>query len=301
MKSSEQFHTYIRGIILIGYALLVLKLFLTFNLQNFVAPKMHIYMYFSLGVFLVLGVIQIIRGTSSKGKAHHCDCEGHELPKGFLRSTIVYSLFVFPIVLGFLLPDNLLDSSVAAKRGVKVGNSLFTTPPNSGEEQPDASQVEEKEPKGHTVEPTLGSYEEFPVEKDFDKLKELLGKQEKIIVRDEQYIQTLSVVDENLDQYAGKEIQLTGFVYKDEGFAQDEIVVSRFTVTCCVADASVYGILARDEELGKLEPDTWINISGIIGKTDFNGSQMPVIKNPVFEKIDPPDNPYVEEFFIKIE
>lgn len=300
MKSTDQFHTYIRGIILIGYALLMLKLFLTFNLQNFVAPKMHMYLYFSLGVFLVLGAIQIIRGTSSQKDVHHCGCEGHEIPKGFLRSTFVYSLFVFPIVIGFLMPDHLLDSSVAAKRGVKVGNSLFTTPPKTDEE-PDVSQVEEKEPQQDQNEPTLDSYEEFPVEKDFDKLKELLGKQEKIIVRDEQYIQTLSVVDENLDEYVGKEIQLTGFVYKDEGFLKDEIVVSRFTVTCCVADASVYGILARDEELGELEPDTWVNISGTIEKTNFNGLQMPVIKNPVFEKVDPPDNPYVEEFFIKIE
>ncbi|MEL3972503.1 TIGR03943 family protein [Rossellomorea oryzaecorticis] len=300
MKSSEQFHTYIRGIILIGYALLVLKLFLTFNMQNFVAPKMHIYMYFSLGVFLVLGVIQIIRGTSWKGKAHHCDCEGHELPKGFLRSTIVYSLFVIPVVLGFLMPDNLLDSSVAAKRGIKVGNSLFTTAPQA-EKGPDVSNEENKETQQHTNQPTLGSYEEFPIEKDFDKLKELMGKQDKIIVRDEQYIQTLSVVDESLDEYVGKEIQLTGFVYKDEGFAEDELVISRFTVTCCVADASVYGILARDGDLGKLEPDTWINVSGIIDKTDFNGMQMPVIKNPVFEVVDPPENPYVEEFYIKIE
>jgi putative membrane protein len=300
MKSSAQFHTYIRGIILIGYALLVLKLFLTFNLQNFVAPKMHKYMYFSLGVFLVLGAVQVIRGTSSQSKDHSCDCEGHELPKGFLRSIFVYALFVFPIIIGFLLPDNLLDSSVAAKRGVKVGNSLFTTPPK-GEKQPGVSPGEEKQSKQDEYEPSLGSYEEFPVEKDFEKLKELLGDQDKIIVRDEQYIQTLSIVDENLDNYIGKEIQLTGFVYKDEGFAKDEIVVSRFTVTCCVADASVYGILARDVELGKLEPDTWVNISAIIDKTMFNGVEMPVMKNSVFKVVDPPENPYVEEFFIKVE
>jgi putative membrane protein len=300
MKTSVQFHTYIRGIILIGYALLVLKLFLTFDLQNFVAPKMHKYMYFSLAAFLVLGAIQIIRGTSSQASVHSCGCEGHEITKGFLRSTFVYFLFVFPIIIGFLLPDNLLDSSVAAKRGVKVGNSLFTTPPE-GDEQPVESLDEEKELPPGEKEPSLGPYEEFPVEKDFEKLKALVGDQDKIIVRDEQYIQTLSIVDENLDDYIGKEIQLTGFVYKDEGFAKDEAVVSRFTVTCCVADASVYGILARDEELGKLEPDTWVNISAIIDKTMFNGVEMPVMTNPVLKVVDPPENPYVEEFFIKVE
>ncbi|MHA7137909.1 TIGR03943 family putative permease subunit [Rossellomorea arthrocnemi] len=300
MKPSIQFHTFIRGIILIGYALLVLKLFLTFNLQNFVAPKMHGYMYFALGVFILLGAIQIIRGTSSaSAKEHHCDCEGHELPKGFIRSSMVNALFIFPIVVGFLLPDNLLDSSVAAKRGVKVGNSLFSTPPSS--EQKGLNQDDGAEKNSFATEPTLGPYDEFPVEKDFDKLKEIVNKREKIIVRDEQYIQTLSIVDEKLDDFVGKEIQLTGFVYKDEGFAEEELVISRFTVTCCVADASVYGLLARDSGLSKLEPDTWINVSGVIDKVDFNGQAMPVLKNPVFEVIDPPANPYVEEFYIKIE
>ncbi|NMH69068.1 TIGR03943 family protein [Bacillus sp. RO3] len=300
MKPSVQYHTLIRGIILIGYALLVLKLFLTFHLQNFVAPKMHGYMYFALGVFIVLGAIQIIRGTSSvAAKEHHCDCEGHELPKGFLKSSIVYALFVFPIVVGFLLPDNLLDSSVAAKRGVKVGNTLFSTPPAS--DSNGINQDESNEDRMSSMEPTLDPYDEFPLEKDFDKLKEIVNESEKIFVRDEQYIQTLSLVDESLDNHVGKEIQLTGFVYKDEGFSEDELVISRFSVTCCVADASVYGLLARDSELSKLEPDTWINVSGVIDKVDFNGQEMPVLKNPVFEVIEPPANPYVEEFYIKIE
>lgn len=64
---------------------------------------------------------------------------------------------------------------------------------------------------------------------------------EKIIVRDEQYIQTLSIVDEQLAQFSGKEVQLTGFIYKDESFAADQAVISRYVVSCCVADASVYG------------------------------------------------------------
>ncbi|QHE62717.1 DUF1980 domain-containing protein [Rossellomorea vietnamensis] len=55
MNSSVRFHTYIRGIILLGYALLLLKLFLTFNLQYFIAPRMNGYLYFALGIFLLLG------------------------------------------------------------------------------------------------------------------------------------------------------------------------------------------------------------------------------------------------------
>ena len=299
MNSSVRFHTYIRGIILLGYALLLLKLFLTFNLQYFIAPKMNGYLYFALGVFLLLGTIQVIRGTSSNVKSHSCDCEGHELPRGVIKSLAIYTLFVFPVILGFLLPDNVLDSAVAANRGVKIGNTMFSTPPAIGD-QAEKREESKKESK-FASQPKLDSYEEFPVEKDFDKLKEIVMSKEKIIVRDEQYVQTLSIVDEQLDQFTGKEVQLTGFIYKDEGFSADQAVISRYVVSCCVADASVYGLLIQNTEIANLEPDTWVNVSGVLDSVDFNGRMMPVITNPVFKKVEQPENPYVEEFYIKIE
>ncbi|MDX8345016.1 TIGR03943 family putative permease subunit [Rossellomorea sp. YZS02] len=299
MNSSVRFHTYIRGIILLGYALLLLKLFLTFNLQYFIAPKMNGYLYFALGVFLLLGAIQIIRGTSSNMKSHSCDCEGHELPRGAVKSLMIYTLFVFPVVLGFLLPDNVLDSAAAAKRGVKIGNTMFSTPPAIGDQKENTGEPNQDSKQG--LQPTLDSYEDFPVEKDFEKLKDIVASKEKIIVRDEQYVQTLSIVDEKLDQYVGKEVQLTGFIYKDEGFEENQAVISRYVVSCCVADASVYGLLVQDKDMADLEPDTWVNVSGIIDAVDFNGRKMPVITHPVFEKVQQPENPYVEEFYIKIE
>ena len=299
MNASVRFHTYIRGIILLGYALLLLKLFLTFNLQYFIAPKMNGYLYFALGVFLLLGAIQVIRGTSSNTKSHSCDCEGHELPRGAMKSFMIYTLFVFPIVLGFLLPDNVLDSAAAAKRGVKIGNTMFSTPPAIGDQKENTGKPNQESKQG--LQPTLESYEDFPVEKDFEKLKDIVGSKEKIIVRDEQYVQTLSIVDEKLDQYVGKEVQLTGFIYKDEGFEENQAVISRYVVSCCVADASVYGLLVQDKDMADLEPDTWVNVSGIIDAVDFNGRKMPVITHPVFEKVEQPENPYVEEFYIKIE
>ncbi|RIW38928.1 TIGR03943 family protein [Bacillus salacetis] len=295
-----QFHTYLRGIILIGYALLLLKLFLTFDMANFVAEKMHGYMYFALGVFIFLGAIQIIRGTSSSNKVHSCGCDAHELPRGFLKTVSVYSLFIIPVILGFMLPDNLLDSSVASKRGVNIGSGMYSAPPSTGEKVPAADEKETSKEES-AVEATLGNYEEFPLEEDFDKLKVLASEREKVYVRDEQFIQTLSLIDENLDAFIGKEIQLKGFIYKDESFEGDQAVISRFTVTCCVADAGVYGLLAEDEQLGSLEPDTWVNVSGMVDKIDLNGYMMPFIKDPVYEVIDAPENPYVEEFFIKVE
>ncbi|PRX75933.1 TIGR03943 family putative permease subunit [Rossellomorea vietnamensis] len=299
MNSSVRFHTYIRGIILLGYALLLLKLFLTFNLQYFIAPRMNGYLYFALGIFLLLGAIQVIRGTSSNAKTHSCDCEGHELPRGAMKSFMIYTLFVLPLVLGFLMPDNVLDSAAAAKRGVKIGNTMFSTPPAIDGQSKNTGELNQH--STHGLQPKLDSYDDFPVEEDFEKLKDIVGSKEKIIVRDEQYIQTLSIVDEELKQHVGKEVQLTGFIYKDESFSGNQAVISRYVVSCCVADASVYGLLVQDTNMANLEPDTWVNVSGILDAVDFNGRKMPVITHPVFEEVEQPENPYVEEFYIKIE
>ena len=47
MEKEEQkaYHRYIRGIILIGLAMLLFKLLVTGNIYNFIAPKHQIYVY----------------------------------------------------------------------------------------------------------------------------------------------------------------------------------------------------------------------------------------------------------------
>ncbi|MCA1031481.1 TIGR03943 family protein [Bacillus timonensis] len=294
---SSQFHTYVRGVILIGYALLILKLILTLQLENFVAAKMHKYLYFALSVFTVLGILQIIRGTSTKGDLHdHCGCHGHELPKSNLKSLIIYSLFIAPIIIGFLLPNHILDSSVVSKRGVKIGGQLFTAPPSFEDLDVDTqSRTPNKEdsPKQDESQSTM-------FEEDYEKFAQQLLAQEVLVVQDEFFIQTLSILDENLDSFIGKQIKMTGFIYREEGFRKDQAVIARFSVSCCVADAAVYGVLAEGEMLEELEVDTWIDVIGTIGKINFNGQDIPIITKPEFEVREIPKKPYVEEFYIQI-
>jgi putative membrane protein len=46
-------------------------------------------------------------------------------------------------------------------------------------------------------------------------------------------------------QYAGETARVTGFVFRDSRFATDQFLVTRFLVSCCVADASVSGLVVR--------------------------------------------------------
>src|SRR3954471_20348710 len=105
MKSNEahdkSFHHLVRGIILIGFMLLLFKLLLTNNISLLIAPKMIRFIYFTLFICLILGVLLIMRGTSGKDHSYHCDCDGdHTYPSSFSKSVSLYLLFIIPITTG---------------------------------------------------------------------------------------------------------------------------------------------------------------------------------------------------------
>ncbi|MEH7266330.1 DUF1980 domain-containing protein, partial [Priestia megaterium] len=115
-KIDQQFVVYIRGILLIGFSLLMFKLILTGKIVQYIAPKMMPFILFSSGTFFLLGIIQIWR--SSVNKDLTCECSHDHMEKGKIRTTFIYSLFLLPIMSGFLFSNHTLDSSVAVKRGL---------------------------------------------------------------------------------------------------------------------------------------------------------------------------------------
>ena len=128
-NQDHSFHSYIRGIILIGFSLLLLAFIISGNIKYYIAPKMMPFVYFALVVFIILGVVQIIRSTKKEDPDAYCDCgEDHSMTGSPVTKVLIYSIFVAPIVMGFVLPDKVLDSSVASNRGIQYGGGLLTKP-----------------------------------------------------------------------------------------------------------------------------------------------------------------------------
>jgi putative membrane protein len=306
------FHMYIRGIILIGFFLLMFKLIVTGNIHNFIAPRMMPFMYFTMTVFLLLGAIQIWRSGSKKTEEFYCDCGiDHTSEGSFVRSVMIYSLFILPVVTGFLFSNNVLDSTVAAKRGIKYGSGLFTKPPSQQEngglaqsENMDRAEAYLKDPEGYMKELEQKVKEtsiegpkevENQQEDSYGQLEKTLMEMDKIIVKDDEYIQTMNMIDTNIDKFAGRDVEIVGFVYREPDFNKNQIVVARFGVSCCVADASVYGLLAKGDEAEKLENDEWVKVTGVIGKTTYHDSEIPYITIKKVEKVQQPEDPYIYE------
>jgi uncharacterized repeat protein (TIGR03943 family) len=65
-----------------------------------------------------------------------------------------------------------------------------------------------------------------------------------------------------LVQRAGSTVSFVGFVDKSPGEPADEFLLSRFMVTCCVADALSIQLRVVNAPPGQFEADDWVKVTG---------------------------------------
>ncbi|HEX2296894.1 MAG TPA: TIGR03943 family protein [Actinomycetota bacterium] len=61
---------------------------------------------------------------------------------------------------------------------------------------------------------------------------------------------------------AGQEVSFVGFVARDSGMPADEFMLSRFLVSCCVADALSIQVRVVGAPPGELAEDDWVRVTG---------------------------------------
>ncbi|MDW8292321.1 MAG: TIGR03943 family protein [Anaerolineae bacterium] len=93
--------------------------------------------------------------------------------------------------------------------------------------------------------------------------------------------------------FAGRAVDVVGFVYKDPRAAKNEFWVARFMVSCCVADAAAVGLLVRSDQAPNLPADTWVRVVGRFGVGTFAGERVPLILAERVEPTAPPAQPYL--------
>lgn len=90
-----------------------------------------------------------------------------------------------------------------------------------------------------------------------------------------------------------EKIEILRFVYKDHDLGDDQFVVTRFGITCCVVDASVFGILSTAGEMLEVKEDEWIRATGYLTKTTLDDWDYPYLQITTIEKIEVPEDPYI--------
>jgi uncharacterized repeat protein (TIGR03943 family) len=61
---------------------------------------------------------------------------------------------------------------------------------------------------------------------------------------------------------AGSDVTFTGFVTRDPGQPADEFILTRFMISCCVADALSIQVRVVGAPPGGFKPDDWVQVAG---------------------------------------
>ncbi len=100
-------------------------------------------------------------------------------------------------------------------------------------------------------------------------------------------------VADDPDRFAGQEARITGFVSRDSALRPDQVRLSRFLLSCCVADAMPIAIVAEAAELALVPDDQWLTVRGRFTVAEIGGERMPILVAVDVEQIDPPPVPYL--------
>jgi uncharacterized repeat protein (TIGR03943 family) len=104
---------------------------------------------------------------------------------------------------------------------------------------------------------------------------------------------TFAASPDPVGEFAGEQARVTGFVFRDERFAADQFMVTRFVVSCCVADANVAGMVVRWPDAAALPADQWVEVSGALAPGSLDGETLPVLQARSVTPVDVPQQPYL--------
>ncbi|GBF73331.1 TIGR03943 family protein [Paenibacillus sp. 598K] len=290
-------HQLLRAAILAGFAFLIVQLDRSGNLTLYIAPRMSIYVKLSALGLYATAVYQLYAALQTwiGRRASDCGCD-HAPSPSLIKNMLIYGLFLLPLLLGFLLPDTLMGSTLAAKKGMSLGGSESISRQVPAPQQPVTPPPAAEKPSTEPAAPLDPLDAMFPADiytESYARHAKKLYGQELIEVPEKQFIETLTTLDLYREHYVGKTIRISGFVYRDGATPEGQFVVSRFAMNCCSADSMPYGLMIRSDEAAKYANDSWLEVTGTLGLTHHGDQEIMILQATGAIPIEPSDTPYV--------
>ncbi|WP_420643818.1 TIGR03943 family putative permease subunit [Candidatus Leptofilum sp.] len=253
-------HT-IKVILLIALGIFLLTRLLNGTLSFYIHPRFNVLTLLTAVGLIGLGIAYAIQQRRQAAHNHaHDETHDHDHEHEHVHSHDVtwagLLLLAIPVVLGLLVEPRPLGASALQNREINIGN--------------DVSLVSANAPEG-------------------SELSVIANAGERNIL-DWLYLFQRSPEPTAFD---GQEAHVVGFVYRDDRFAETQFMVSRFTVSCCVADAAPIGLIVEWPDTAVLAPDSWVEVSGTVQARTFNGVQMPVLVAESITPTETPSQPYL--------
>jgi uncharacterized repeat protein (TIGR03943 family) len=107
-----------------------------------------------------------------------------------------------------------------------------------------------------------------------------------------EWIRTLNVNPEP-DSYTNQKVNVNGFVVYPPNLSSEYLLITRFVITCCAADAYPVSLPVKlNGKRDSYKPDTWIEVEGKMITETLNGKRQLTIEATSVKEIPQPANPY---------
>jgi putative membrane protein len=107
---------------------------------------------------------------------------------------------------------------------------------------------------------------------------------------------TLSDLYTHNKELVGKHVDVIGRVSRTDIMPANQLVLYRFMVVCCAADAIPLQITVDTPHADKLANDQWVRIGGTLGESSTDAGQTSVIHATDIHPIDAPPQPYLSPY-----
>ncbi|KAA3642956.1 MAG: TIGR03943 family protein [Chloroflexi bacterium] len=98
---------------------------------------------------------------------------------------------------------------------------------------------------------------------------------------------------EDPSEFIGEPADVVGFVYHDDRVDDDQFMVGRFALSCCVADAFAIGVAIDSPDAGEWKDNQWVHVRGTIELATFDGEIVPQIVAESIKEVPVPPQPYL--------
>lgn len=263
---------FIRSLILLGFSALLFWLMRSNNIIFYINPRYE-------RLTEIAAIIIFIMFLAQAGSSLRRSAFDHSR-SNFIQDTIklAYLPFMITLAMAFLLPDSALDANLAANKGMNLSTQPATTVQSGSANTTFNDSAAPLAPQAQN-----------PAQEQIDEIRKAglikVTEENFTIVNKETYMFP--------EQYAGKEITMLGFVFKEPGMPSNQFVLGRYIITCCSADASLGGFLCEYGNTADFKEGSWLIIRGIIKTGKYNDSTVPIITINSFSPAQEPQNPYI--------
>lgn len=270
----------LRFLILVGYFEMTMYLYVTGKLDQYINLHYSYLAFLSMILSFVLAIVQLIVWMKEMKVHSHLQTRTAQLSS--------FALLLIPLGVAWLFPTVSLNATTVAAKG-------YHFPLAEGVN----GQTQEQE--GTTVQYLKPDTSTYFTKKAYQEEMRKVAKQyldkDVININHDNYMEVMEVIYDYPDEFVGKTVEMTGFVYNDPDNPKQQFLF-RFGIIHCIADSGVYGLLTSGQT-EHFPNDTWVKARGVIKITYHTslGQSLPSLELTDLSQIKKPENPYVYRVF----